>query len=61
MSSAEKASIADSASKVVELESKVSTLETTTSNLATIATTGNVNDLVQTEGDYLILDCGGAN
>lgn len=61
MSSAEKASIADSASKVVELKSKVSTLETTTSNLATIATTGNVNDLVQTEGDYLILDCGGAN
>lgn len=61
MSSAEKASIANSASKVVELESKVSTLETTTSKLATIATTGNVNDLIQTEGDYLILDCGGAN
>lgn len=26
-------------------------------NLATIATTGNVNDLVQTDGDVLIIDC----
>lgn len=29
--------------------------------LATIATTGNVNDLVQTTGDYLILNCGSAS
>lgn len=28
------------------------------SGLATIATTGNVNDLLQTNGDELILDCG---
>ena len=30
------------------------------SALATIAKTGNVNDLVQTAGDVLVLDCGGA-
>ena len=27
-------------------------------SLATIATTGNVNDLIQTEGDVLVFDCG---
>lgn len=26
--------------------------------LAAIARTGNVNDLVQTSGDYILLDCG---
>lgn len=30
------------------------------SALATIAKTGNVNDLVQTAGDYILFDCGGA-
>ena len=30
------------------------------STLAAIAKTGNVNDLVQTASDVLILDCGGA-
>lgn len=29
-------------------------------NLHTIATSGNVNDLVQTEGDVLVLNCGNA-
>ena len=33
----------------------------TTTTLAAIATTGNVNDLVQTQGDTLILDGGNAN
>lgn len=26
--------------------------------LATIAQTGNVNDLIQDEGDYILFDCG---
>ena len=30
------------------------------SDLAGIATTGNVNDLIQTAGDVIIFDCGGA-
>lgn len=29
--------------------------------LAAIATTGNVNDLVQTEGDYIVFDCGSSS
>jgi hypothetical protein len=33
---------------------------TQVSGLAAIATSGNVNDLVQTAGDYLIFDCGTA-
>lgn len=47
-------------------EGKITTLETEVAKkandaeLAAIAKTGNVNDLVQTEGDVLIFDCGGA-
>lgn len=46
--------------------SKVSGLQTAldakaaSADLAAIATTGNVNDLVQTDGDVLVFDCGGA-
>lgn len=49
---------------VEALDGRVGTLETTIAtkandaDLATIAKTGNVNDLVQTTGDVLILDCG---
>lgn len=31
------------------------------SDLSAIATSGNVNDLTQTEGDYIILNCGSAS
>lgn len=37
------------------------TTETTLSGLKAIASSGNVNDLVQTEGEYLILNCGSAS
>lgn len=33
---------------------------TQVSGLANIATTGNVNDLIQTSGDYILFDCGSA-
>lgn len=36
-------------------------LKANDADLAAIAKTGNVNDLVQTEGDVLVFDCGGAN
>lgn len=36
-------------------------LKANDADLAAIAKTGNVNDLVQTTGDVLIFDCGGAN
>jgi hypothetical protein len=35
----------------------ISTLANQLENLAEIAKTGNVNDLIQTDGDVLILDC----
>lgn len=52
--------------KMSTAEGKISTLETEVAkkandaDLAAIAKTGNVNDLVQTSGDVLIFDCGGA-
>lgn len=36
-------------------------VEQSQTELAAIAKTGNLNDLIQSEGDVLILDCGGAN
>lgn len=51
-------------SDVDELETKVGTIEETLglkandADLHAIAKSGNVNDLVQTEGDVLIFDCG---
>jgi hypothetical protein len=38
----------------VDISAAISALD---DSLATIAKTGNVNDLIQTEGDVLILDC----
>jgi hypothetical protein len=39
---------------VVDISTALSTLK---DSLANIAKTGNVNDLIQTEGDVLVLDC----
>lgn len=61
MTSAEKASIADSATKVTTLETAVQDINNELDGLSAIAMSGNVNDLIQTEGDVIILDCGGAN
>lgn len=50
-----------------QTDSKISQLETEVgkkandSDLAAIAKTGNVNDLVQTESEYIIFDCGNAS
>lgn len=43
------------------LDARVEALETTAGELAAIAKTGNVNDLVQTDGDYIVFDCGSSN
>ena len=40
-----------------EAEARAAADEALENSLATIAKTGNVNDLIQTEGDVLILDC----
>lgn len=47
--------------EVDALEARVDALETTADGLAPIAKTGNVNDLVQTAGDYIIFNCGTAS
>lgn len=47
--------------EITELkQGDIYTLYNNFTHLAAIANTGNVNDLVQTTGDILILDCGGA-
>jgi len=45
------------ADAVDALEDRVATIETEQASLADIAYSGNVNDLQQTAGEYLILDC----
>ena len=47
-----------------DLETALATKITAKANdadLATIAKTGNVNDLIQTAGDILIFDCGSSS
>lgn len=67
VSGAVEAAVADLDSEIVATEGSVLTGVTITDGkltaktevtLATIATTGNVNDLVQDEDDYIIFDCG---
>lgn len=54
------------AARVTTAEGKITSLETEVAkkandaDLAAIAKTGNVNDLVQTDGDYIIFNCGSA-
>lgn len=54
------------AARVTTAESTIASLETEVAkkandaDLAAIAKTGNVNDLVQTDGDYIIFNCGSA-
>lgn len=45
---------------VTEVKETKGIIEVKTKTLAKVAETGNVNDLTQTEGDWLILDCGSA-
>lgn len=53
--------------KITTAEEKIATLEeqivtkANDSDLAAIAKTGNVNDLAQTDGDYIIFDCGSSS
>lgn len=55
------------AARVTTAEGKITTLEgevakkANDADLATIAKTGNVNDLIQTDGDYIIFNCGTSN
>lgn len=49
------------ASDLATTQGDLDTLEETVSGLAAIAKTGNVNDLVQTEGDVLVFNCGTAS
>lgn len=54
------------AARVTTAEGKITTLEgevakkANDADLAAIAKTGNVNDLIQTDGDYIIFNCGSA-
>lgn len=54
------------AARVTTAEGKITSLETEVAkkandaDLAAIAKTGNVNDLIQTDGDYIIFNCGSA-
>lgn len=54
------------AARVTTAEGKITSLETEVAkkandaDLAAIAKTGNVNDLVQTDGDYILFNCGSA-
>ena len=54
------------AARVTTAEGKITSLETEVAkkandaDLAAIAKSGNVNDLVQTDGDYIIFNCGSA-
>lgn len=54
------------AARVTTAEGKITSLETEVAkkandaDLAAIAKTGNVNDLIQTNGDYIIFNCGSA-
>lgn len=48
------------ASRVTTLEGKVSE-KANDADLATIAKTGNINDLIQTAGDILVFDCGSSS
>ena len=53
--------------KITTAEEKIATLEeqivtkANDSDLAAIAKTGNINDLVQTDGDYIIFNCGSSS
>lgn len=47
--------------EISALDARVEALETTADGLAAIAKTGNVNDLVQTAGDYIVLNCGNSS
>ncbi len=53
--------------KITTAEEKIATLEeqivtkANDSDLAAIAKTGNVNDLAQTDGDYIIFNCGSSS
>ena len=53
--------------KITTAEGKITTLEeqivtkANDSDLAAIAKTGNVNDLAQTDGDYIIFNCGSSS
>ncbi len=55
------------AARVTTAEGKITTLEgdvakkANDADLAAIAKTGNVNDLVQTDGDYIIFNCGSSS
>ena len=40
------------------LDGRIDVLEGTVDGLSNIATTGNVNDLIQTESEYLVFNCG---
>lgn len=50
--------ISSDTTRAAELSNKVNSNTTAINNLANIATSGNVNDLVQTSGDVLVLNCG---
>ena len=42
-----------------EAKSAAETVTNVVNDFATVATTGNINDVIQTTGDILIFDCGG--
>lgn len=44
--------------RIADLTADLVAANTAISDLATIAETGNVNDLIQDEGDYIVFDCG---
>lgn len=46
--------------KITDLETEV-TKKANDADLAAVAKSGNVNDLVQTEGDYVIFNCGSSS
>lgn len=48
------------AADLTALAARVTALETDMAGLASIAKSGNVNDLVQTDGDVLVFNCGTA-
>ncbi len=55
------------AARVTTAEGKITSLETEVAkkandaDLAAIAKSGNVNDLIQTDGDYIIFNCGSSS
>lgn len=50
----------DTQGKITATPVDIAIAATQVSGLAAIATTGNVNDLIQTSGDYILFDCGSA-